>query len=127
MAYADAASVSHRPVADGCTRVSNGRSSVHCGLSFCAECGGLRKALFFHRQRVFSPLAVEYPLVYHAQDAATWQYDGAFETGMTVCVESYIGAEAVAGAPSSNSPSSLAKTGGVRPLCAYPFETTLID
>jgi hypothetical protein len=46
----------------------------------------LRKALFFHRQRVFSPLAVEYPLVYHAQDAAIWQYDGAFETGMTVCV-----------------------------------------
>jgi lactate dehydrogenase-like 2-hydroxyacid dehydrogenase len=35
-----------------------------------------------------------------------------FEPGMTVCVESYIGAEAVARASSSNSPCSLAKTEG---------------
>ena len=46
----------------------------------------MRKPSLSYRQRVFSPLAVEYPLVYHAQDAVTWQYDGAFETGMTVCV-----------------------------------------
>ena len=85
----------------------------------------MRKPSLSYRQRVFSPLAVEYPLVYHAQDAVAWQYDGAFETGMTVWVESYIGAEAVARASSSNSPCSLAKTG--RPLCAYPFETALID
>jgi hypothetical protein len=98
-------------LADGCTRVSTGRSSVHCGLSFCTEGGGLRKAVFFRRQRVFSPLAVEYPLVYHAQYAATWQYGDAFETGMAVSVESYIGAEVVARASSSNSACSLAKSG----------------
>jgi len=73
----------------------------------------LRKPSLSYRQRVFSPLAVEYPLVYHAQDAVTWQYDGAFETGMTVWVESYIGAEAVARASSLNSRCSLAKNGGV--------------
>jgi hypothetical protein len=72
----------------------------------------LRKPSLSYRQRVFSPLAVEYPLVYHAQDAVAWQDDGAFETGMIVWVESYIGAEAVARASSSNSPCSLAKTGG---------------
>jgi len=55
----------------------------------------LAKVHFFHRQRVFSPLAVEYLLVYHEQDAATGRYDGAF----------------------ANSPFSLAKTGVGR--CAY--------
>ena len=64
----------------------------------------LAKVHFFHRQRVFSPLAVEYLLVYHEQDAATGRYDGAF----------------------ANSPCSLAKTGG-RPLCVYAVETALTD
>ncbi|MCS3470114.1 Xaa-Pro aminopeptidase [Pseudomonas sp. JUb42] len=34
---------------------------------------------------------VEFPVVYYPDDAATWQYNGRFEAGMTVCVESYIG------------------------------------
>jgi len=34
---------------------------------------------------------VEFPVVYYPDDAATWQYSGRFEAGMTVCVESYIG------------------------------------
>jgi Xaa-Pro dipeptidase len=71
-------------------------------------------------------LAVEYPLVYHAQDAATWQYDGAFEVGMTVCVESYIGADGGRQGIKLEQPMFIGED-GVRPLCAYPFETALID
>lgn len=37
-------------------------------------------------------LSDEYPVVADRADFADWGYDGRFETGMVVCVESYIGA-----------------------------------
>jgi Xaa-Pro dipeptidase len=38
-------------------------------------------------------LADEYPAIYYPEDAARSGYDGRFEAGMTVCLESYIGEE----------------------------------
>jgi Xaa-Pro aminopeptidase len=37
-------------------------------------------------------LAVEYPLIWYAEDAEWGAYDGLLEPGMLVCVESYVGA-----------------------------------
>jgi Xaa-Pro aminopeptidase len=38
-------------------------------------------------------LCDEYPAIYYPEDAAETGYDGVFEQGMTVCLESYIGEE----------------------------------
>jgi Xaa-Pro dipeptidase len=38
-------------------------------------------------------LSDEYPAIYYPEDAARSGYDGVFEAGMTVCLESYIGEE----------------------------------
>lgn len=38
-------------------------------------------------------LAVEYPFILYPEDAGQGGYDGHFEAGMVVCVESYVGAE----------------------------------
>jgi Xaa-Pro dipeptidase len=38
-------------------------------------------------------LCDEYPAIYYPEDAAESGYDGCFEAGMTICLESYIGAE----------------------------------
>ena len=70
-------------------------------------------------------LAVEYPLVYHKHDAPTWQYEGVFEVGMTVCVESYIGRQGGREGVKLEQPVYIGEQ-GVRPLCAYPFESALI-
>ena len=70
-------------------------------------------------------LAVEYPLVYHEQDAAAWQYDGVFEPGMTVCVESYIGAENGRQGVKLEQPVFIGEQGS-HALCDYPFEQDLI-
>ncbi|WP_420382234.1 M24 family metallopeptidase [Novosphingobium sp.] len=70
-------------------------------------------------------LAVEYPLVYHKQDAAEWQYDGEFEPGMTVCVESYIGAENGCQGVKLEQPVFISEN-GVRVLCDYHFEQDMI-
>ena len=71
-------------------------------------------------------MAVEYPLVYHTQDAATWQYDGVFEDGMTVCVESYIGTQGGHQGVKLEQPVYISAA-GIRPLCTYPFERALLD
>ena len=70
-------------------------------------------------------LAVEYPLVYHEEDAASWQYEGVFEEGMTVCVESYIGMQGGGQGVKLEQPVYIARD-GVRPLSNYPFESALI-
>lgn len=71
-------------------------------------------------------LAVEYPLVYHEQDAGASQYDGVFEPGMTVCLESYIGAPGGAQGVKLEQPIYIGAD-GIRPLCAYPFEASLLE
>lgn len=71
-------------------------------------------------------LAVEYPLVYHNEDAATWQYEGIFEAGMTVCVESYIGMQGGSQGVKLEQPVYITSD-GVRSLCDYPFEGALIE
>lgn len=38
-------------------------------------------------------LAVEYPFILYPEDADQGGYDGRFEAGMVVCIESYVGAE----------------------------------
>lgn len=70
-------------------------------------------------------MAVEYPLVYHKQDAPTWQYEGVLEVGMTVCVESYIGRQGGREGVKLEQPVYIGEQ-GVRPLCTYPFESALI-
>ena len=52
----------------------------------------------FHRNRYYLSahgvgMTGEYPYLYHHADFADAGYDGVIEPGMTLCVESYIGAD----------------------------------
>jgi Xaa-Pro dipeptidase len=66
-------------------------------------------------------LCDEYPAVYYPEDAEKTGYDGAFETGMTICLESYIGegggAEGV-----KLEEQVLITRDGAELLSSYPFE-----
>ncbi|MFM0370047.1 M24 family metallopeptidase [Paraburkholderia aspalathi] len=64
---------------------------------------------------------VEYPLVYFRQDAPAWQYPGEFVEGMTVCVESYIGAVGGPDGVKLEQPALITSTGPVA-LSDCPFE-----
>ncbi|HKT98280.1 MAG TPA: Xaa-Pro peptidase family protein [Paraburkholderia sp.] len=66
-------------------------------------------------------LGVEYPLVYFPQDAPAWQYPGEFVEGMTVCVESYIGAVGGNDGVKLEQPALITRNGAV-PLSNCPFE-----
>ncbi|WP_022953190.1 M24 family metallopeptidase [Leucothrix mucor] len=68
---------------------------------------------------------VEYPLVYYPQDHATWQYSGEFEEGMTVCVESYIGAVGGDEGVKLEQPVLITNEGPV-PLSDCPFEESYL-
>lgn len=64
---------------------------------------------------------VEYPVVYYPDDAATWQYNGHFKAGMTVCVESYIGKVGGEEGVKLEQPILITEQGPV-PLSTLPFE-----
>lgn len=69
-------------------------------------------------------LADEYPIVADRADFADWGYDGAFEAGMVVCVESYIGAAGGSQGVKLEQ-QYLVTEGGCRPMSRSPFEDAL--
>ena len=67
----------------------------------------------------------EYPYLYHRHDFAAAGYDGVIEPGMTICVESYIGAEG--GAEGVKLEEQVLVTGtGTELLSDFPFEADLL-
>ncbi|AQQ40221.1 MULTISPECIES: M24 family metallopeptidase [Burkholderia] len=64
----------------------------------------------------------EYPSVAHYMDWDSAGYDGTFESGMTLCIESYIGAEGGDEGVKLEQQVLLTETGCV-PLSTFPFET----
>ncbi len=68
---------------------------------------------------------VEYPVIYYPEDAETWQYSGTFEEGMTICVESYIGAVGGDEGVKLEQPILITKDGPV-PLSDCPFEESYL-
>lgn len=67
----------------------------------------------------------EYPYLYHRRDFAHSGYDGVFEPGMTVCVESFIGDEA-GGEGVKLEQHCLVTTDGLEVLSRFPFEAALL-
>jgi len=67
----------------------------------------------------------EYPYLYHHRDYVEWGYNGVIEPGMTLCVESYIGA---AGEPDGVKLEEqiLVTETGTELLSDYPFEASLL-
>lgn len=70
-------------------------------------------------------LCDEYPVMFYEQDLVQWGYDGILEEGMTLCVESYIGA---AGGREGVKLEQqvLLTSNGPELLSSYPFETSLL-
>lgn len=67
----------------------------------------------------------EYPYLYHAMDFETSGYDGVLESGMTLCVESYIGEEG--GGEGVKLEQQLLITDGEPELLSlFPFEDALL-
>lgn len=67
----------------------------------------------------------EYPYLYHRRDYAHAGYDGVFEPNMTICVESFIGAE-TGGEGVKLEQHCLVTESGVRVLSQFPFEPALL-
>jgi Xaa-Pro aminopeptidase len=70
-------------------------------------------------------LCDEYPAVVYLQDFDTAGYDGSFEAGMAVCVESYIGEDGGHEGVKLEQQVLITET-GVRPLSTFPFEDALL-
>ena len=71
----------------------------------------------------------EYPYLYHRRDYAAAGYDGVFEPNMTICVESYIGADADRDGPGEGvklEQHCLVTDTGIEPLSTFPFEPALL-
>lgn len=66
-------------------------------------------------------LAVEYPLLWYAEDAEWGAYDGLLEPGMLVCVESYVGAVGGREGVKLEEPVLITEA-GPRILSSFPFE-----
>ena len=67
----------------------------------------------------------EYPYLYHHRDFADLGYDGVIEPGMTLCVESYIGAPGEAEGVKLEQ-QILVTDSGIELLSLYPFEESLL-
>ncbi len=67
----------------------------------------------------------EYPYLYHHRDYADAGYDGVFEPNMTICVESYIGAEH-GGEGVKLEQHCLVTETGLEVLSTFPFEPDLL-
>lgn len=66
-------------------------------------------------------LVDEYPSIAHYSDWASGGYDGRFESGMALCIESYIGDEA-GGEGVKLEQQVLLTDAGIEPLSTFPFE-----
>lgn len=71
-------------------------------------------------------LCDEYPGVVYLEDFDAVGYDGAFEAGMAVCVESYIGEEGGREGVKLEQQVLITET-GVEPLSTFPFEEALLS
>ncbi|WP_410651364.1 M24 family metallopeptidase [Amycolatopsis sp. cmx-4-54] len=69
-------------------------------------------------------MSVEYPQVPPAYEARTPSYDGTFETGMVICVESYVTADHGTEGVKLENP-YLIRPGGGEQLTVFPFEDSL--
>jgi len=67
----------------------------------------------------------EYPYILHLQDFEAVGYDGVIQPGMTLCVESYIGAEGGREGVKLEEQVLVTDT-GVEPLSRYPYESRLL-
>ncbi len=67
----------------------------------------------------------EYPYLYHRADYADAGYDGIIEPGMTLCVESYIGADGGAEGVKLEQQVRITRN-GVELLSRFPFEEALL-
>ena len=68
----------------------------------------------------------EYPYLYHHRDYAEAGYDGVFEPNMTICVESFIGADA-GGEGVKLEQHCLVTDDGLVALSEFPFEHSLLS
>ena len=67
----------------------------------------------------------EYPYLYHHRDYENSGYDGIFEPNMTICVESFIGADS-GGEGVKLEQHCLVTDSGLRALSEFPFEQSLL-
>ncbi len=70
-------------------------------------------------------LCGEYPYIPHHFDGVPYAFDGSFEPGMVICIESYIGAEADAQGVKLEDQFLITDTGVAR-LTNYPFSAALL-
>ncbi|GIL02087.1 MAG: peptidase M24 [Alphaproteobacteria bacterium] len=71
-------------------------------------------------------LCDEYPSLYYPEDWADTGYDGVFEPGMAICVESYCGL--VGGKAGAKLEQQVLITeAGIEDITSYPFEPALLD
>lgn len=68
----------------------------------------------------------EYPYLYHHGDFPDAGYDGVLEPGMTICVESFIGAEGGREGVKLEQQVLITET-GIEVLSQFPFESRLLD
>ena len=68
----------------------------------------------------------EYPYLYHSGDFPDAGYDGVIETGMTICVESYIGEENGSEGVKLEQQLLVTET-GTELLSQFPFEEALME
>ena len=68
----------------------------------------------------------EYPYLYHHRDYADSGYDGVIEPGMTLCIESYIGAAGESEGVKLEQQILVTET-GTELLSLYPFEESLLQ
>jgi len=68
----------------------------------------------------------EYPYLYHHADYADAGYNGIIETGMTICVESYIGEKDGSEGVKLEQQILITETGN-KLMSKFPFETCLLD
>jgi len=70
-------------------------------------------------------LCGEFPYIPHAFDGVDYSFDGGFEPGMVICIESYIGAEQDAAGVKLEDQFLITETGAER-LTTYPFSKALL-
>jgi Xaa-Pro dipeptidase len=71
-------------------------------------------------------LCGEFPYIPHAEPGAAYPFEGAFEPGMVVCIESYIGQEGEAEGVKLEDQFLITET-GVERMTTYPFDDRLLD
>tara|TARA_Y100000589_G_scaffold235385_1_gene222800 strand:+ start:6319 stop:6624 length:306 start_codon:yes stop_codon:yes gene_type:complete len=68
----------------------------------------------------------EYPYLYHKDDFTDAGYDGVIESGMILCVESYIGAEGGTEGVKLEQQVLITET-GIELMSQFPFEDSLLS